>query len=56
MLKSSTQNSENIIKSSTQTKEICQTLWSNLIWYFFYKQQSYHEEISEKTTITRSDD
>jgi len=23
---------ENIIKSSTQTKKICQTLWSNLIW------------------------
>jgi len=35
-------------------KRIYQTFLSKLM--FFYKQCSYHEEISEKTTDTNSDD
>ena len=46
---------ENELYQVHQTKRIYQTFLSNLFWYFFYMQRSYHEEISEKTTITGSD-
>jgi len=39
---------ENELYQVHQTKRIYQTFLSNLFWYFFYMQRSYHEEISEK--------
>jgi len=41
--------------SYTKLRE-CSKHLSILMWYFFHKQLSYHDEISEKTTITGSDD
>jgi len=31
-----------------------QTYLSKLIWYFFYNQRSYQQEISEKTTTVQT--
>jgi len=39
---------ENELYQVHKTKRIYQTFLSNLIWYFFYKQRSYHVEINEK--------
>jgi len=38
-----------------KTKRIYQTFLSNLIWYSF-TSSALHEKISQKTTITGSDD
>jgi len=47
---------ENELNQVHKTKRTLQTFFSKLIWQFCYKQRSCHEEISEKTTITSSDD
>jgi len=44
-----------MIKSSTQNYENIPNTFEKITLVVFYKQRSYHEEISEKTTITGSD-